>query len=79
MVTIKINEKTKAGKAILEIAEIFSKDEKGVEIIKPASVKKGKSKNIPNDPTLKAMEETSKDIGLTQCDSVDDLFEKLEL
>ncbi len=33
MVTIKIDERTRAGKAILEIVEIFSKDREGVEII----------------------------------------------
>lgn len=79
MITIKINERTKAGKALLELAEIFSKDKKGVEIIRPVAKKAERKENIPNSTTLKSMEKTSKGIGLTKCSSVDDLFEKLEL
>jgi hypothetical protein len=79
MVTIKINERTKAGKAILEIAEIFSKDKKGVEIIRKPSKKVETLENIPNETTLRSIEKTSKGIGLTRCDSIDDLFEKLGL
>lgn len=79
MITIKINERTKAGKALLEIAEIFSKDKKGVEIIKTSTKKSKRKENIPNETTLRSMEETSKGKGLTECSSVNDLFEKLEL
>lgn len=32
-ITIKINERTKAGKALKDIIEIFSKEHKGVEIL----------------------------------------------
>ncbi|MDT0643700.1 type II toxin-antitoxin system RelB/DinJ family antitoxin [Zunongwangia sp. F363] len=83
MVTIKIDERTKAGKAFLEIAKIFSREKKGVEIVKPALVKKAKSKsypvskNVPNAETLKAMEEAEKGIGVKRFDSVDALFEDL--
>ena len=80
MVTIKIDERTRAGKAILEIVKIFSKNKEGVEIVKPVAAKKAKEvKNVPNKITLKSMEDTSKGIGLTKCESVDDLFEKLEI
>ena len=33
MITIEINERTKAGKALLEVARLFSKEKKGVKII----------------------------------------------
>jgi hypothetical protein len=79
MVTIKIDERTRAGKAILEIVKIFSKDKEGVEIVETAARKAKEVENIPNKLTLKSMEDTSRGIGLTKCDSVDDLFEKLEI
>ena len=79
MVTIKIDERTRAGKAILEIVKIFSEDKEGVEIIRTATKKAKEVENIPNKITVKSMEETSRGIGLTKCDSVDDLFEKLEI
>ena len=64
MVTIKIDERTKAGKTFLEIAKIFSREKKGVEIVKPAAVSKGKtfpvSKNIPNAETEEIMKENDR-------------------
>lgn len=63
----------------MELAEIFSNEKKGVEIIRPAAKKTGKKENLPNETTLNSVEKTSKGIGLTQCSSIDDLFEKLEL
>jgi hypothetical protein len=79
MVTIKIDGRTRAGKAVLEIVKIFSKDREGVEIISTKTKKAKESENIPNEMTLKSMDDTSKGIGLTKCESVDDLFEKLEI
>jgi len=79
MVTIKIDERTRAGKAVLEIVKIFSKDREGVEIISTKAKKAKESENIPNEMTLKSMEDTTKGIGLTKCESVNDLFEKLEI
>ena len=79
MVTIRIDERTRAGKAILERVKIFSKDKVGVEIIDKGAEKAKEVENIPNKITLKSMEDTSKGIGLTKCESVDDLFEKLEI
>jgi len=78
MVTIKIDERTKAGKAILEIAQIFSKDKKGVEIIE--SIKNVKRKeNIPSVRTLRTFKDTDAGIGITECKDLGDLFEKLEI
>lgn len=79
MITIKIDERTKAGKAILELAEIFSKEKKGVEIMKSAAKKAERKEHIPNEETLRSMEKTDKNIDLTKCESVEDLFDKLEL
>ncbi|MCO5231090.1 MAG: hypothetical protein M9958_08040 [Chitinophagales bacterium] len=36
-ITIKINERTKAGKTLKELIEIFSKENKGVEIVSDKS------------------------------------------
>ena len=35
--------------------------------------------NIPNEKTMRAIEETEKGIGLVECKNIDDLFNKLEL
>lgn len=78
MVTVEINERTKAGKIILELVELFSKDKKGVKIIEPEK-KSEKKEKIPNAETLRSMEKTSKNIGLTKCKDIDDLFQKLEI
>ena len=77
MVTIKIDERTRAGKAILEIVKIFSKDKEGVEIISTISKKTKEGENIPNEITLRSMEKTSKGIGLTKTESHEDLMNKL--
>lgn len=45
-ITLKINERTKKGKAFLEMARAFSEDSKEIEIIK-----------TPNQATLKAMKD----------------------
>lgn len=79
--TIKINERTKAGRTFMGLLEIFSKQKKGVEIIAPAKSKRTKeypiSKNIPNAETIKVFKDTDKNIGLTKTKSHKDLLEKL--
>jgi hypothetical protein len=77
MVTIKIDERTRAGKAILEIVKIFSKGKEGVEIIRTVSKKTKEGENIPNEITLRSMEKTSKGIGLTKTENHEDLMNKL--
>ena len=81
MITIKVNERTKAGKLLLEMAQLFSQDKKGIEIIKSKTKAKAKdypiSKNVPNAETLRSMRNTSKGIGLTKTKSHEDLLEKL--
>jgi hypothetical protein len=78
--TIKLNERTKAGKAFLAIADFF-KDSKGIEIIEnPEGVNEKSpkiSKNTPNDLTLKIMKETEEGLNLTKTDSHKDLMDKL--
>lgn len=63
MITIEINEHTKAGKALLEVARIFSKEKTGVRIIeklKPNAKELRESQNVPNAETLKVFEENDK-------------------
>lgn len=77
MVTIQVNEKTRAGKAILELVKLFSNKEKGVKIIEPEEDTYPISKNIPNEETLKVFEENEKGRkkDLKEIDCVDALFE----
>ena len=79
---VKINERTKAGKAFMAMAEIFFKDAKGIEIIKneanPVVKTVAKiSKNIPNTETQKAIHDAVNGIGLTRSTSHKDLMKKL--
>lgn len=78
--TIKLNERTKAGKAFMVIADFF-RDSKGIEIIEnPEEVNKENpktSKNIPNDLTLRTMKETEEGLNLTRTESHKDLMDKL--
>ena len=71
-ITIKINKRTKAGRAFLEMVEVFFKGKNGIEVMETK-----KDKNIPNAETLRSMEKTSKGIGLTNTNSHKDLMEKL--
>lgn len=51
-----------------------------MEIIKSEAKAKAKQVEIiPNKITLQSMEDASKGIGLIKCDSVDNLFEKLDI
>ena len=43
-ITLKINERTKAGKALLSLLDFFTKDSKGVEVVE-----------LPYDPEFVAM------------------------
>ncbi|HET7361688.1 MAG TPA: type II toxin-antitoxin system RelB/DinJ family antitoxin [Salinimicrobium sp.] len=87
MTTIQINERSKAGKALLELARFISKEQKGVKIIEPEKKDTPKprneeypiSKNIPNAETLKAMRNAEKGIGVKKFESVEELFDDLEI
>jgi hypothetical protein len=76
MVTIKIDERTKAGKILLKLIELYSEGQKGIEIVEP-DTKAKQRENIPNARTLKTIEETDKGIALTKTKSHADLMEKL--
>ena len=61
-ITLKINEKTKAGKILTAMIELFSKEKKGVEIVDNKSkagidealedIKEGRTKSYENSETL---------------------------
>ncbi len=76
MVTIKIDERTKAGKVLLKLIELYSENQKGIVIVEPVTKAKQKEK-IPNALTLKTIEETNQGLGLTKTKSHEDLMEKL--
>jgi hypothetical protein len=65
-ITLKINEKTKAGKALLSIVNLISSENKGVEVC-----------DAPNFETVKAMYEAKIKMGLTKAKNSKDLFKKL--
>ena len=83
MVTVQINERTKAGKVILELVKLFSKEQNGVKIIDtPKKIRPAKeypiSKNIPNKETLKAFKETEAGRGLSKPQKLDDFIKEME-
>ena len=65
-ITLKINEKSKAGKTLLSMVQFFTDEKNGVEIVK-----------TPNLETVKAMYEVKNKIGLTNAKTATDLFQKL--
>jgi antitoxin component of RelBE/YafQ-DinJ toxin-antitoxin module len=65
-ITLKINEKSKIGKIILDLINFSSKEQKDVEVV-----------YLPNKETLKAIENIEKGIGLIRTDSHEDLMSKL--
>lgn len=65
-ITLEINEKSKKGKAFLEMARAFFEDSKDIQIIKK-----------PNAVTQKAIDDAKKGKGLTKTTSHKDLMEKL--
>jgi ribosomal protein L24 len=54
-ITIKINEKTKAGKAFLAMSETFFAGVEGIEIIKNSSKNKNSNEEEPYDPAFVKM------------------------
>jgi aminoglycoside N3'-acetyltransferase len=64
--TLKINEKSKAGKAILSLVNLISAENKGVEIC-----------DTPNFDTIKAMYEAEHKIKLNKVANSKTLFESL--
>lgn len=82
MITIEINEHTKAGKALLAVARIFSKEKTGVRIIEksePDARDLPGSQNVPNAETLKVFEENDKKgtKDLKKYQSTRELFDEL--
>ena len=84
MVTVKIDERTKDGKALIEFLKSYSAKSKGVQIIKRASagthVKRARvSSNIPNAETEEIMKENDRKgtKNLKKFDNVDALFEDM--
>jgi len=65
-ITLKINERTKKGRAFLELTRAFFEDSKEIEIVK-----------MPNERTKKSIKKTLKGEGLTKTDSHKDLMDKL--
>ncbi len=65
-ITLKINEKTIAGKALLSMVNLISSENKGVEIC-----------DAPNFETVKAIYEAENKINLTKAKDSKDVFKKL--
>jgi hypothetical protein len=65
-ITLKINEKSKAGKTLLSMVQFFTEEKNGVEIVK-----------TPNLETVKAMYEVENKIGVTRVKNSKELFKKL--
>ena len=65
-ITLKINEKSKAGKTLLNMVHFFTEEKNGVEILK-----------TPNLETVKAMYEVGNKIGVTRVKNSKELFKKL--
>ena len=64
-ISLKIDKRTKAAKALLSIIELFAKQNKGVEIC-----------NIPNFETIKAMYDAERKLNVMDTKGSKDLFEK---
>lgn len=65
-ITLQINEKSKKGKAFLEMARAFFEDSKDIQIVK-----------TPNTVTQKAIDEAKKGKNTTKTKNHKDLMEKL--
>ena len=73
-ITLKINERSKAGKAFLEMTNVLAKDSKGIEIISTGSNKTIEKKSgIYNPEFVKMILERDADIksGKSKCITVD--------
>jgi len=84
MVIVKINERTKDGKALLEFLKTYSAKSKDVEIVKNDQIEthsKGAaaSKNIPNEETVRVFKENDKKgvKDLKKFKNAEELFEDL--
>ncbi|CAN1513192.1 hypothetical protein MCETHM1_00855 [Flavobacteriaceae bacterium] len=84
-ITIKLNERSKAGKAFMVMANFF-RDSKAIEILenpvvtdKSSELKKTypTSKNLPNAETIKTFKETDADKGLTRVKNSQDFFDAM--
>ena len=61
-ITIKINERSKKGKAFLEFAKTFFDEGKDVEIIKSDDIKPKKGKSIYSDAFIAKMKKAEENI-----------------
>ncbi|TRX36919.1 hypothetical protein FNW52_06685 [Flavobacterium sp. ZT3R18] len=79
-ITITLNERSKAGKAFMEIANFF-KDSKAIEMVEnDVEFKKSTAKvseNIPNIETVKAMEDAEENVNLISVKSKSDFYKKM--
>ena len=82
MVTVKINERTKDGKALLEFLKAYSAKSKGVEIVENDQIetrtkRAAVSKNIPNEETVNIFKENDKKVvkSLKKFKNEEELFE----
>jgi hypothetical protein len=83
--TIKLNERSKAGKAFMVMANFF-RDSKAIEILenpvgsdKSLEVEKKypTSKNVPNLETIKTFKKTDAEKGLTRVKNSQDFFDAM--
>ncbi|MBI2257798.1 MAG: hypothetical protein HYU67_02750 [Flavobacteriia bacterium] len=65
-ITLKINERSKMGKIILDLIKLSSTEKKGVEVLR-----------FPNKETFQAIENVEKGIGLIHTKNHEDLMTKL--
>ena len=77
MVTIKIDERTKEGKLLLQFLESYPAKSTAIEILMPTDSGNEKD-NIPNSETIKILQETDEGIGLKKFQNLDALFEDLD-
>ncbi len=72
-ITLKINERTKAGKAFLAMSETFFKNVEGIEIVETNSKKLKKEESPYNPEFVKMILERDADIksGKSKCITVD--------
>ena len=77
-ITIKINKRSKAGSALLELVKILSESNQGIELISQVPAEKtGNKTKIPNAETIMTFERTNKEIDLTKTKNHSDLMDKL--
>lgn len=73
-ITLKINERSKAGKAVLAMLGFFAEEKNGVEIVvTPKTIEKPRY----NAETEKAIQDAKNGIGVTKVKNITELFQKL--